>query len=186
MWRREVYDRTVQDIERLTVKAYFNLADWTRIYENAEALNDLLNDLLELGVPFTTITEPIITDMPDVHDLNDLLENIELLRLATGLPNYEGMTELKIDWEGGTRADSPTYVHVNQWEYTEAKIKTLLSRLANQIVVCGVPSCGQSRLWQQRFRRYYLGTLLESSYRFTRTSLAQCGASLSYNNRFRG
>lgn len=106
-----VYDRVLSDVTNKTAKGYFNLADWIRIYGNAELIHALEEVILSNGLTFTEIATPTITTIPTVDDINTLLVNIETVRAL--FPTGAGLVELKTDWGGNA---SPTYKDVNDWE----------------------------------------------------------------------
>lgn len=186
MWRNPIYDRTLTDVQIKALKAYFNLVDWTRIYENADVVHNMINWLIDADVTFTTITVPLLVSIPDVSDFNILLENMERVRLAAPDPEWGDLKELRTDWSEGNRVESPNYEDVNDWERNLYILRYVLLMVADQMLSCGVFAVGQSRVWQKRFRRYNWGTLLYSSFRYTRSSLSNCGQSLTLANKFRG
>ena len=68
-----IYDRTLADVESQTAKAFLNVVDWLRIYNNTEIVNEILNTLLSSTVTFDTVTAPTIATIPTVTQLNTLL-----------------------------------------------------------------------------------------------------------------
>ena len=47
------------------------------------------------------------------------------------------------------------YVKANEFEKNLKDIDYILRHMENNFIYCGVASCGQNRVWQQRFRRMY-------------------------------
>lgn len=123
-----VTDRTAADILAKNSKAYFNIADWNRIYDNTSYLNGVLA-ALGITVPFTTITTPTTATHCTALMLNTLLTNINNLWTVPGF-TITGVTALRTDWVGGVPSDKPTYVDVNLWEHTLDLLNTFISSLA--------------------------------------------------------
>jgi hypothetical protein len=114
-----IFDRSATDITNRTSKAFLNIADWSRVYNNSQLVNSLAAIMLDTPIAFTLITAPTITSIPNVTDLNTLTGNIETLRVAVSSESITGTTQaIKDDWEAGHDKPSPTYVHVNLWEST--------------------------------------------------------------------
>lgn len=151
-WITPITDRTSEDIANRTSKAFFNVADWTRITGNIPVVQDQILTLLGTSITLNSLTTPTITTFPSADDINSLAENIELLRQAGNLPAAIGLTPLKTDYETGPAGSSPDYVAVNAWENTLDTLRALLPRTASYFRRCGVGNCGQSHLWQARFR----------------------------------
>jgi hypothetical protein len=110
-----ITNRTATDITNRTSKAYFNVADWNRIYNNAQLVNALATIKLNQAILFTTLSEPTISTIPSITNFNALLANIERVRLAmVGL--IPSLIEIKNDWIAGVNQSVFNYTHVNQWE----------------------------------------------------------------------
>ena len=115
-----VTDRTLADIAARNSKAFFNVADWQRIYRNAQIVNSLVEIIERAGAPisFPVIATPTTATIPLVSDLNALLLNIETCRLINIAFYLAAPTSIKHDWVAGYGQVSPTYVDVNLWEFT--------------------------------------------------------------------
>ena len=115
---RPIYDRTAIDITNKTAKAYFNIADWKRVYNNlGNAIN--LEEVIEgNGIVLPVIAEPTITTIPTVSIFNAMLLALEELRLNLigYLPSLT--TNIKHDWVAGSGSVAPDYKDVNLWEQT--------------------------------------------------------------------
>ena len=59
-YKTPITDRTLTDITTKTAKAFFNVADWVRIYGNAEIINAIVSEL-NGAITFDAITEPTVT-----------------------------------------------------------------------------------------------------------------------------
>jgi len=114
-----VKDRTLADIAARNSKAYFNVADWTRIKNNELVTRNLAEILLSIGVSATTIADVTTASIPTVTEFNALLTNIENLRLAVAGESITGTsTEIKDDYTAGLSGTSPTWQDANLWEST--------------------------------------------------------------------
>jgi hypothetical protein len=185
-WRPPVTNRTAADIEQKTTKGYFNLEDWIRIYGNALKLHDLVELLIPVAVPFTTIPILYITEIMSVARVNTLLVNIETIKTSTGFGNLIGLTTLKTDWTAGLTVIAPTYIDVNTWENNELILWNALINFSNDRISCKVGKAGQSRIRQRMFRVYSLGTFTETSNRYARCGVAISGAGINRQNKWRG
>ena len=76
-----ITDRDYADILAQNSKAFFNVADWTRIYNNADHVNDQVNSYYGSSVAFTAVSSPTDDDISTIADFNTLLGNIEALRV---------------------------------------------------------------------------------------------------------
>lgn len=152
-WVTPITDRVLSDVTSPTPsgKGYFNVADWTRVNGNNIELRSILAaDGYKDIVPNTLVT-PTMTTIPTVTDINQLIENIERLRLAACLPSAL-ISALPYDWLGGPNQDSPDYTDVNTWEENQLILHTAIPYAVSYRISCGVAAAGQSRMWQHRFR----------------------------------
>lgn len=123
-----VTDRTYADIAARNSKAFFNVADWTRIKGNEYITRSLAEILLSISVSTTPIADVTTVTIPTASNVNPLLTNIENLRLAVaGLSIAGTSTEIKDDWATGMSAASPTFADVNLWESTLHAIWTYIN-----------------------------------------------------------
>lgn len=151
-WVSPVYDRTATDIANKTSKAYFNVADWTRIYDNSLIARNNVQTQYGLTITFTTLTTPTTATIPSAALINSLILNIERTRQASGLPLGLGLAVLKTNWPEGINALAPDYGDVNDWERDLYLIYTYLPYAVGYAVACGVSRAGQPRFWQNKFR----------------------------------
>lgn len=148
-----ITDRTQSDVTNKTSKAYLNVADWNRIYGNAQYVNGLFSHL-GTSVSFPTISTPTTSSFPSVTDFNSLLASIENMRLALvaiGI-NISGLTTIFSSWVAGYSQDAPDYQDVNTWEQSIDLIYNFLNN-AYRFPRTGVASCGSTMTWENRFRR---------------------------------
>ncbi|RPJ29439.1 MAG: hypothetical protein EHM33_00910 [Chloroflexi bacterium] len=116
-----IKDRALSDVTTPTSKGYFNVADFTRIYGNAKLASGLAAAMLGTPIAFTVIAVPTTTKNATtiLADLNTLLGNIEVLRLAVAGESIPGTTaEIKDDYVAGPTQPAPDYINVNLWEST--------------------------------------------------------------------
>jgi hypothetical protein len=211
-WIEPIYDRTAADITNRTSKAFFNILDWVRIYGNTQQIQAIVNVMLSLSIPITRLTQPAITTIPAVADINSLIDNIEQLRVAACLPVATGAVSLKSNYLAGNSADAPDYIAVNTWEEDIQLIRECLHSAASQVVYCGMANCGQTHLiqvhwrkWRYVFdandpgRRIRTGAIMATSLnrqnkfrslvdhhrRHTRCGISNCGSGLLRQNGFR-
>jgi hypothetical protein len=181
-WDSPIYDRSITDITTPTSKGFFNVADWVRINGNTEIVNTLINVLKSLSITFDTLTPPTITTIPNIDDVNDFVDNIERIRAASGVPLATGLVALKNDYTSGGIA--PDYTTVNDWERDLKLLREYLVKYAYYSVYCGVGGCGQTRMWQVRFRMFPFA-MPADSIRSMRTGVGECGTGLTRLNKFR-
>lgn len=181
-----ITDRTITDVTNKTAKAYFNIADWIRVYNNAEMTNYLIGWLLEQSITFDTVAVPTISTIPTAASLNTLLENIERIRVTAGLPIITGLTELKTDWASGSSAESPDYLDANTWELVMDLLIKNVVKTVEYAVYCGVSQVGQIRYYQNRFRQFtrYVEPAA-SPVRNARCGVALSGSGLTRQNEWR-
>ena len=185
MWLRPIFDRVLLDITNRTAKAFFNVLDWARIYENTKIIKAVVDMVMGTNAEFTEIAAPTITTIPAVASFNTLLANIEAVRTASGLPAVLGLVELKTNWKGGANETAPDYNDVNDWERDIQFIRDFSRIAANDRIFSGVPNAGQSRLWQHRFRRFNWVQPSLTPLRCARSGIAVSGSVLTRQNLFR-
>lgn len=151
-WITPITDRVLADITNRTAKGFFNVVDWLRIDNNVKYVGTLISVLKGVGVDYTDLADPTTTTIPTAADINDFVENIEALRLASNLPTAFGMVALKTDYTSGESAETPDYEDVNDWENNLLILYNYLIKSAAYEVFCGVGEVGQVRFWQNRFR----------------------------------
>lgn len=185
-WREPVYDRTATDVANRVAKAFFNVTDWLRVYENTIQDQGVLNALMAQEVVLTDLANPTMYQLVDVDEINSLVANIDLLREYTAVNISTGLIPLPHDYLAGPGATAPSYLTVNDWEQDLLLIREILVRYADYRISCGVAACGQLRFWQSRFQNWmeYIQddpTPAQSA----RTGIAVSGARLLDNNFFR-
>ena len=137
-----IFDRTQSDITNDTDKAYIDYKDLNRVEEAITYLKQLL---AKYGYNFTTQEKKwLISDFRKNEDMARLKDNIDNLRNA--YPYLASPITLNpIKYESIQEA--------NDIEEILYKINEIIINMTQNFIHCGVANCGQSRLWQQRFRR---------------------------------
>jgi hypothetical protein len=185
-WTDAIYDRTTQDIIDKTSKGYFNIVDYTRIHNNHHAVHHIIEVMRFLLFDEFGHIVPLITTIPTMDDINTLVQNIQQLRGASGLPLSANIKDLKTNWGGGMGESAPDFEIVNDWERNLAFIRSLIVESSKYLVWCGVGAAGQPRFWQQRFRTWpYFIQPQTNPTRRPRTEIAICGSGLTRQNYWR-
>ena len=181
-----IIDRDEADIIAKNSKAYFNISDWERINGNTGILKVIVDFFLGSDISIETLTTPTKATIPIAEEINNLINNIEVLRQASGLPNLGGLEALKVDWSPGTGSSAPDYENVNSWEKTIALIIANMEASVSYRCYCGVPAVGQARFYQNRWRNFIIGVPDSSTpVRRARCNVATANAGLTRNNGFR-
>jgi hypothetical protein len=180
-----ITDRSATDIAAKTAKAFFNVADWARIYGNAQVAKVLIETLNAVEITFTAIAEPTIASMARASAINTLCANIENIRAGTSLPEIVGIIDLKTDWGTGPTSAAPYYITVNQWEAMIDALRAAMVLSVDYRVYCGVAVVGQARFWQSYFRVYTWVENDPSPTRHARTGVPNTGSGLTHQNKFR-
>lgn len=161
-----IFDRKNEDVARLktlrtkvknrtaTIKEYeewlsslkgaYNNTDFNRVGEAINYLADLLNSY---GYKNDAVarTNWEVSEKPNQEQMNDYLNNLNKLKECYSVkPNTP---DLPFNME------KLTFAEANNIEKILYDINELIEGMKQNFIMCGVPSCGQSRIWQQRFRR---------------------------------
>jgi hypothetical protein len=181
-----ITDRTAEDIATQTDKAFFNVADWVRVYGNAELVKTIVEIVLSISITFDAVAEPTTTSIPTVAAFNTLLANINRIRLNSRLSGIDGLVAVNENWTAGISEDAPTYDTVNEWELVLDLIRdNIYLSITYYTVYCGVANAGQPRFYQSRWRQYNFVLPSLTPVRRARTGNATCGVGLTRNNYFR-
>lgn len=184
-WIDAIKNRTQADVTNRMTKGFFNISDWTRIYNNSQIANQIVVLLWKRAVQFLTLTTPTSTTIPSVDNINHLVENIETARIASGLPNLL-IGPIKHDYLSGSNAITPTYEDVNSWESSLDIIRDATARAAEYSMFCGVPRLGQMRFWQSQFRQFPgFAQPVANPVRHARSNISNCGSGILRQNGFR-
>jgi hypothetical protein len=183
-WITPVTDRTLADIENLTDKAFFNIADWIRINGDTTYVRALINVLRGINIEYNSLTTPEITTFPTATEINRFVENIETLRSISCLPVNLGIVPLKTDYLSVTNATPPNFEDVNDWERDLQLLRLFTISTSVYMVYCGVAAVGQPRHWQNRSRTKFIMSSI-SPVRRTRMGVGAAGSTLARQNGFR-
>jgi hypothetical protein len=114
-----VTDRTAADLVAMNSKAYWNVADWTRVYGNSLLTRYLAEIMLPGSIAFTDLGSPTTATIEVASEFNLFLANIEALRVAVAGESIAGTTTpIKDDYAAGPAVDAPDYLDANLWEST--------------------------------------------------------------------
>ena len=182
---KPITDRTAADLLARNSKAFLNVADWHRIYGNAQLANQLLNSLLDADLDFPESVLPDITSFPSIAEVNELLNALEQMRLESGLPALPGLVELRTDWLAGGSAQAPDYLDLNAWERVIEVLFSSAGLVAENFVYCGVAAAGQPRFYQHRWRQFQWVPDALAPVRRARTGAAKTGTGLKRQNQYR-
>ena len=187
IYQDPVTDRTAADITNRTAKAFLNIVDWVRIYDNAHVMQVVVDFVLGITTTFNAVGTPTITTFPTAADINTLIANILRVLNVSGITaTFTGFPDLIEVWGEGTAVASPDYTDVNDWELAISLILSAVTRAADYRVYTGVAGTGQPRHWQVRFRTFS-GWIQPSvsPVRRARTNVAIAGEDLTSLNGFR-
>jgi hypothetical protein len=114
-----VTDRTAADLIAKNSKAYWNVADWERVYHNFILVKTFVELVMPTTVAITELGAPNSAVVTQVSEFNFFLENIENLRLAVESESIPGTAiAIKDDYVAGPTAKAPDYRDANRWEST--------------------------------------------------------------------
>ena len=153
-WITPIYNRTLADVTNKTSIGVFNVLDWNRITGNIAVVLVMANANVLLNIAQNSLTQPTATTIPSVVDINNLAQNIELIRAAIGIPITTGCVPINYAYQSGMNGISPNYNAVNTWELDLNLIYIYLPPIINYREPCGVAACGQAHFRQNLFRRY--------------------------------
>ncbi len=115
-----ITDRDAADIAAQNSKAFWNVADWVRVYGNSLETNTHLNSEFSTSISFDAISAVVNTDIPTIAEINEFLANIERMRawVVDNTVFYPAAldTEIKDDYTAGQSETAPSYINVNRWE----------------------------------------------------------------------
>ena len=138
-----IFDRTQLDIDNDTEKGQYTYTDLNRVESWCKYIADVLNSY-NYYVSISTRTDWKESDYHYSKDLERIRTNINRLKEA-----YFSFTQIPENLE------YMTWQKANDIEKILYEIDKIIKHMENNFIYCGVANCGQSRLWQQRFRRKY-------------------------------
>lgn len=139
-----IFDRTQEDVTNKTEKGYYNTSDLNRVESWCRYLADELNNV-GYNITITTNTDWTSTDLRTASHMERIRTNIRAL-----MTGYHYITTIY------SNAESFDYIKANNWEKILDEIYHLLWGMTDWYVYSGVANAGQNRLWQNRFRHYYI------------------------------
>lgn len=183
-YRDPVTDRTLADAKSRTAKGLFNISDWVRIYDNERIANMIQTLFNGRGAVLHELTTPTVSTIPTAGDINQLVDNIELIRAVVCF-TVTGLDPLNTNWRGGLNALAPDYADVNAWEAKLDILRSAVVRAGDYRMFTGVPACGQARYYQYHWRTLSYVPDAASPVRRARSGAGDCGAGLTRQNLFR-
>lgn len=139
-----IFDRTQEDVTNKTEKGYYNTSDLNRVESWCRYLADELNRV-GYNITITTKTDWASTDLRTASQMERIRTNIRAL-----MTGYHYITTIEAN------AENFDYIKANNWEKILDEIYHLLWGMEDWYVYSGVANAGQNRLWQNRFRHYYI------------------------------
>lgn len=154
-----VTDRSQSDISSQTAKAFFEVADWVRVYDNAFIVNALIAAVYSQALTFDTVAVPTTVTVPTKTNLNLLLANIERMRLWVFSNHPDDVNdplfvEVKDDWDEGAFVLAPDFTNANRWEKVLDIMHVFLaaSNVRRRIPRAGIAQAGVGLIRNDKFR----------------------------------
>ena len=150
MFETPVVNRTANDVKQVenrinNPKGALSHTMLNRIEKNSQYLAALLNSY-NYNVEIEVKTDWVREDYFRPSDLDRIKRNVTALKDAYySLPTTPSLA---------TGKKTINYVDANNLEQIEKDLNDLIGYMENNFIYCGVANCGQSRVWQQRFRKY--------------------------------
>lgn len=147
-----IFDRTQEDVtyalrnpsNATFLKGAYNYTDLNRIEEWCTHLSNILTNY-NYPISIVTKTNWNMSDFPTTSEMGRIRSNVDALKKA-----YFSFTQIPVNLE------YMTWQKANDIEKILSEIDTIIKNMEQVFIYSGVPRSGQSRLWQQRFRRKYL------------------------------
>lgn len=139
-----IFDRTQADVTNKTEKGYYNTSDLNRVESWCRYLADQLN-AVGYNINITTKTNWTSSDLRTASEMERIRTNIR--KIMTG---YHYITTIHAN------AEQFNYVKANRWEKILYEIWQLMWGMEDWYVYSEVANAGQNRVWQNRFRHYYV------------------------------
>lgn len=142
MMKNLIYDRTLKDVLEKSKKGYLNFDDLNRVEQWCRYLEEILNRY-HYVVNIQTKTNWIRKDFLNETQLERIKSNVELLK-ATYI-SYSNTPTLN-------HTGNMDYIEQNRIEKILKDLDTILINMQKYFVCSGVANCGQTRMWQVRYR----------------------------------
>mgnify|MGYP001771472794 CR=1 FL=1 len=123
------------------LKGCYNISDLNRVESAVQYISDLLNNLGYENKVNTKLWE--FGEMFTSEHVERYLQNIKNIRSAITVSS--NVPEVPLSYK--------PYINANKIEEILYRINEIIINMTQNFIHCGVANCGQSRLWQQRFRR---------------------------------
>ena len=146
--RERIKDRsaTLSEMEEWlsSLKGAYNHTDLNRVGEAINYLADVLNGYGYYN-SIKAKADWNIADKPNPEQMAKYLDDLRLLKET--FYTFESSPQIPSDMV------SLTYEEANNIEKLIYDIDFIIMNMERDFIYSGVPNCGQTRLWQQRFRR---------------------------------
>ena len=123
---------------------YYNASDLNRVEEWCRYLADELN-LAGYNITITTKTDWTTLDLRTASGMDRIRSNI--LAIMQGFHYITSINSSTNQWD---------YEKANNWEKILFEIYNLMWGMEDWYVYSGVASSGQNRVWQHRFRQFFV------------------------------
>ena len=143
-----VFDRTQLDVTDKTWKGYYNTSDLNRVEEWCRYLADELN-AVGYNIQITTKTNWVQTDLRTASEMERIRTNIKKI-----MQGFHYLTNIE------QNANNFDYIKANNWEKILFEIFNLMWGMEDWYVYSGVANSGQNRLWQHRFRQFFVSPIV--------------------------
>lgn len=136
-----IFDRTQADVTNDTAKGQYNASDLNRVESWCQYL---ASELTTLGYPITITTKTNWVQ-------SDMRTQVAMLRIKNNI------VAIMQGFHSITQVDSSVnnfdYVKANKWEKALDDINNMMIGMQDWFVRGGVARGGQTRMWQNRFRK---------------------------------
>lgn len=139
--KKLIFDRTQLDVDNDTEKGQYTFTDLNRVESWCKHIADVLNGY-NYYVTINTKCDWKESDYHYSEDLERIRNNINRLKEA-----YFSFTQIPANLE------YMTWQKANDIEKILHEIDKIIGHMENNFIYSGVASCGQNRVWQQKFRR---------------------------------
>lgn len=145
-----VYDRTQLDVDFDTEKGSYNFSDLNRIENWCQYLSKILNsynynNIINVKTDWVMVDAMTTENSPTEAQMERIRQNLIILRNAFFTLSTTPATPENLDFM--------TFQKANDIEKILFDIDKVIEHMENFFIYCGVPNCGQERIWQQRFRK---------------------------------
>lgn len=139
-----VFDRMQSDVTNKTWKGYYNASDLNRVESWCKYLADELN-IAGYNINITTKLNWVQTDLRTSAEMERIRTNIKAI-----MTGFHYITQI---YQNANQFD---FEKANNWEKILFEIYNLMWGMQDWYVYSGVSNSAQPRLWQNKFRHYFV------------------------------